>query len=306
MWACSAISKAGIWPVRLRNLNRVVLKKPHLLGLFLFLSLWLGVSFGGESPKQLPSEVYERLQYLDYDVLAHKIEQNETGGKDRYLTYWSKREAFPSFGIGHFIWIPSGVEVPFEQTFPQMLGFVSAIQSAPTWLLQQPNLPWSTRDAFEKAQDSKEMVALRNWLKQTKALQAQFIYHRFLQQLENTLPKLSQQQRRTVSQQILSLLQSEAGIFAMIDYVNFKGMGHNTKEQYQQVGWGLMEVLLGMPMKSTPSSAESALTEFIQSAKQRLKRRTELAPPERKEQRWLPGWNQRLENYKTSVSSSQE
>ena len=64
------------------------------------------------------------LSKSDYDWIAAGIYQNEARGQSRYLTFWGEGEEFPSFGIGHFIWFPSGVDAPFDEMFPDMFAYV--------------------------------------------------------------------------------------------------------------------------------------------------------------------------------------
>ena len=47
----------------------------------------------------------------------------------------SEREAFPSLGIGHFIWYPSGVQEPFVESFPSLVQYLIQRQApVPDWL----------------------------------------------------------------------------------------------------------------------------------------------------------------------------
>ncbi len=82
------------------------------------------------------------------------------------------------------------------------------------------------------------------------------------------------------------------GLYALIDYVHFKGEGINPAERYNGQGWGLLQVLQGMPEKLS-----DPLDEFVVSAQVTLARRVANAPAERLEQRWLAGWNNRLATY---------
>ncbi|MGC9385306.1 MAG: hypothetical protein ACP5D0_00025 [Hydrogenovibrio sp.] len=248
---------------------------------------------------------------VDFNWVAARIEQNETGGKEAYLTFWSDNEPFPSFGIGHFIWIPKGVTVPFQQTFPQMVAYVSARQPAPDWLrtLNPFQPPWPDRHAFYQAWSEPSLSELRQWLAETKGLQAQFIYRRLLSQLDAAWLQMTAAHQRQVSQRIAVLSSEPRGVFALIDYANFKGVGLNAQERYLGEGWGLLDVLLAMP--STPSelsgasdakpvSSEAfsaALRAFVESATSRLRLRVKLSPRDRNEQRWLPGWETRLARY---------
>jgi hypothetical protein len=242
-----------------------------------------------------------RLTDLDVTRIAEIIEQNETGGQARFLTYWSRNEPFPSFGIGHFIWVPPGMTVPFEPTFPAMLRYVDARVPAPDWL-RQPDLsfPWRDRSHFYQAWSSKELESLRDWLMATKSHQAAFILQRFQTRLQTQLVELPDPVANALRQRLAPFFQFEAGMLALLDYANFKGIGANPRERYQGQGWGLLDVLQAMPktlFESQPGSAQ-LLKGFIRAAKSVLEQRTRLAPPERNEQRWLEGWFQRLDGYR--------
>ena len=52
--------------------------------------------------------------------IGEQIWQNEGLGRVDYLAVWNQGEAFPSFGIGHFIWYPAGVDGPFLESFPAL------------------------------------------------------------------------------------------------------------------------------------------------------------------------------------------
>ena len=246
----------------------------------------------------------QALSADDYRWIGARIYQNEGNSQAKNLTFWSKNEAFPSLGIGHFIWFPEGVDPPFNQTFPDMLAFVSKTVKPPTWLLERTKktAPWQTREQFEQAWSGKQLTELRDWLEATQAEQAQFIVQQFSSRLEEVLQTLPVEQQDFYQARISALMRSKQGYFALIDYVNFKGVGGNPKEQYQGQEWGLLSVIESMSLSGEPSAITSftnreLLEAFITSAKQRLQLRTELAPSERNEQRWLKGWFKRLESY---------
>jgi hypothetical protein len=92
------------------------------------------------------------------------------------------------------------------------------------------------------------------------------------------------------------LASGSAGTFALIDYVNFKGEGVNEGERYKSQGWGLLQVLEGMSEKGDPVQA------FSTSAADVLVRRVQNSPPERHEERWLPGWKKRVFNYTVKLA----
>jgi len=249
------------------------------------------------------------LNDADYAWIASRIFQNETGGQTRYLTHWGEGEDFPSFGIGHFIWFPGGVDAPFDETFPAMAAFVmqqgSGNSQAPGWLqeLQPFDAPWDSKQQFDAAWSSARMTGLREWLQASGQLQAKFIVSTFEQRWKNLALPPEQKQRMT------GLLQKMAataeGLFAIIDYFNFKGLGTNPRERYQQQGWGLVQVLQEMAQLNKGSGdCEDIVGQFSQAASNRLSLRVELSPPERNENRWLDGWMKRVQAYQVNASTT--
>ena len=239
------------------------------------------------------------LNDVNYQKLADKIFKNEANRNPDYLTHWNAGEDFPSLGIGHFIWLTPQAKqskVVFEETFPQMFAFVSAKVPAPRWLsaLNPFEVPWKNKAEFDQAWSKKELFELRLWLFSTQQYQAEFIVSQFLAKWQNRLVSLPLAMQQSLSAKLSLLLSSEQGLYAVIDYFNFKGLGFNAKEQYQGKGWGLMDVLANLPANITESDA---LSQFIKQAKTQLQQRVALSPPERHEQRWLKGWFKRLEGY---------
>ena len=234
----------------------------------------------------------------DYAWIGARIYQNECNSQAKNLTFWGAGEAFPSLGIGHFIWFPEGINPPYNETFPELFKFLSAKSIPPQWLMQLTsfNAPWKNRHTFEQARSTIQMTALRDWLESTQLYQAQFIVAQFGQRWSLAIKQQPLETQRVLNQRLKALLSFKQGGFAVIDYVNFKGVGGNPKEQYQGEEWGLFSVLNHMPYSET-GNQQQRLTAFIDSAKQRLQLRTELAPPKRNEQRWLAGWFKRLDGY---------
>ena len=238
----------------------------------------------------------------DFRWIGGKIYQNECNSQAKNLTFWGKGEDFPSFGIGHFIWFPKGINPPFNETFPAMFEYVSQTVSPPEWLvkLEPLDAPWQTKAEFEQAWSGLQLSELRDWLERTQAQQAEFIVAQFQIRLDTVLKTLPIEEQRFYKARIAKPMTFKQGQFALIDYVNFKGVGGNTKEQYQGEEWGLLSVLRAMSVPESDGQMNrdrAVLDAFIQAAKARLLLRTQLAPIERNEQRWLKGWNIRLDNY---------
>lgn len=223
-------------------------------------------------------------------AIGQKIWRNEGLGKVENLTVWNQGEEFPSLGIGHFIWYPAGVSGPFEESFPQLLQALQQQHTLPPWLRDSKHAPWSSRDLFYAEINSPRMVELRQLLQQTIPQQTAVIVKRMEAALPKMLTTLSTEtQRHHVQQQFYRVASSPNGLYALIDYVNFKGEGTSPKERYNNQGWGLLQVLENMPGR------DNAMGEFVQAADFVLTRRVQNA--NRDESRWLPGWRNRLKSY---------
>ncbi len=224
------------------------------------------------------------------EQVGRRVWQNESGGTIQGLTAWNKGEDFASLGIGHFIWYPKDKRGPFEESFP---GLVRYLERSGVRLPQGARLdgacPWDSRDEFMRDFDSVEMKAIRDLLARTVPEQARFLAMR----LEEALSKmLAHTDRKAhVEKQFYKLAQSAQGLYAMMDYVNFKGEGTSATERYEGEGWGLLQVLEGM------NESGDAPREFARSADRVLTRRVKNAPASRGEERWLPGWRNRLKTY---------
>lgn len=241
-----------------------------------------------------------QISRSEANAIGKKIWQNECGGTVSGLTSWNSGEDFPSLGIGHFIWYVSGRRGPFEESFPQLIAFMKQRGVAmPGWLATQRGSPWRSRAEFQAQVNSAQMKELREFLSQTVAVQTEFIVRR----LERALPKMiaatsGGDQKKRLRAYFYAVAESPQGVYALIDYVNFKGEGVKNSERYKGQGWGLRDVLL--EMKGQPRGAAAA-NEFSEAAKRVLKRRVRNAPASRNESRWLPGWVNRCETYKRGV-----
>jgi serine/threonine protein kinase len=238
---------------------------------------------------------YIQIAQRDAAEIGRKIWKNESSGKISGFTAWNKREQFASLGIGHFIWYPQGDEGPFTETFPNLLKFMQKHGVIlPDWLQKTPDCPWNTRQEFMESQQSEKMISLRTLMKNTVPVQVQFMIRR----LEFALPKIletlpTETQRKHVREQFHRVTQTPKGIYALLDYVHFKGEGISPTERYQDQGWGLLQVLEQMLGNSA-----NATEDFVDAAEFVLKRRIQNSPPERNEIRWLQGWINRLNTYR--------
>jgi hypothetical protein len=219
---------------------------------------------------------------LQFSDIGEQIWQNECGKDKEKLIFWNSKEEFPSLGIGHFIWLPQSSHAPFQETFPSLIAFLKKEGVAlPTWL--EGTCPWETRDAFLKEKQSPKVKELQSLLEKTIPLQTQFLHLRF-QTIEKQLPEQKDKINR--------LKASPQGLYALIDYLNFKGSGLSEKERYKGEGWGLLHVLQQMPSDGT---AEEAPSQFAAAALFVLKRRVSNAPMS--EEHFFSGWKKRVESY---------
>lgn len=264
--------------------------KPFLISLFLLVTFNINSSFANTSyPITLTEQQTEQL--------ANFIWQNEGAGKVEYLTTWNKGEDFPSLGIAHFIWYPTAVKGPYIEQFPQLLTYFQSNNiSLPKWLTETDVAPWTSREQFYRAYHQPKLTELRQLLTQTKSLQAKFVILRLQQALPNILAHSSPQQQQILTSRIEQLTATPAGVFVLLDYVNFKGEGTSINEQYQGQGWGLKQVLLAMPEEN-----DNLLRAFAYAADEILTRRVKNAP--RDESQWLPGWRKRVHQYPDLINS---
>ncbi len=232
------------------------------------------------------------LSPADATRIGHRVWENECAGTVEGLVSWNAGEAFPSLGIGHFIWYPAGKRGPFEESFPPLVALLQKRGvKVPPWL--HGPAPWPTSAAM--ARDPARVRELRSLLAANIGIQTEFLIHR----LETALPKMlaaaPRRESAAIRQRFQSVGATPAGAFALIDYVNFKGEGVLETERYKGQGGGLLQVLQGMSGSGEP------VRDFSNAAKRVLARRVRNAPPERHEERWLPGWQSRVERYAAPV-----
>ena len=250
-------------------------------------------------------EIDHEFQLTSHELewLGGQIYSNECNANFECLTSWNSGEDFPSLGIGHFIWFRADQQSTFEETFPQLIEFMNTKNApVPAWLNEEsdPNSPWTSRENFYANFDSPKMKGLRNFLAQQKALQVEFIVLRFNQTLNQILLDFPESVRPEIEDIIRTLISSQdsLGLYALIDYVHFKGTGLSDKERYLGHGWGLRQVLNEMHKKPV------TLPSFVESAENVLVRRVKNAPIERNERQWLAGWSKRLKTYLPPVTGS--
>jgi len=138
------------------------------------------------------------------------------------------------------------------------------------------------------------MKGLRNWLSSNVSIQTEFITQKSRAALPKILRASPPGDRTRIQDNYYRVATTANGVYALIDYVNFKGEGINPKERYRGQGWGLLQVLSGMKPTGT---GQAAAREFAASAKRSLGNRIKNSPPSRGENRWRAGWFNRCDTY---------
>lgn len=239
------------------------------------------------------SSLIPRLTANQAEQIGKRIWQNECAGRTDQLTFWNKNEPFPSLGIGHFIWFPQDYRGPYMQMFPLLISYFKKNKIIiPQWLKKAPFCPWQNRNMFYEQFHTKEMEELRDLLSSTVALQAQFIVQNFQKSLKAMMKTVARNEQKKIKQRLSVVAKSNGGLYALIDYKNFKGDGSNLKESYSGHRWGLLQVLNTMDIHN-----QDLCRAFVDAAKKLLEKRVALAPLEKPEKQFLPGWYKRLNTY---------
>jgi hypothetical protein len=236
-------------------------------------------------------------------LVGKRFFRNECGSDPDKLTHWNRGETFISLGILHMLWYPGEQAVRYRETFPDFVRFCKLQQQrVPPWIMDAlaTGCPWPDRTTFYAQFDSELVRSLRRFLERTTGLQAAFAHRRLAGSLRPIIRQAPITESLPLAIKLFWMSRTTNGLFALIDYVNFKGEGLDPKERYQEVGWGLYQVLAGMPLTF---SAQPALQAFVASAKAVLSRRVANAPDPDKERDWLPGWHKRLDTYLVPVQN---
>jgi hypothetical protein len=246
------------------------------------------------------AENYPALNDEDRHWIGQKIFNNECAMQIDCLTSWNPGEDFPSLGIGHFIWYQQNQDEIFDESFPDLLRYLEEQGfNIPNWIAASDySSPWQNREEFLDNFSGVELSELRSLLADTFPEQTAFIIRRFEAALDRMLavvPEFAPENGiDAIEEKFYRVANAYPpyGMYALIDYVNFKGEGVSINERYSGAGWGLLQVLSLMP-----DSDEDILENFVNSAKRVLQNRVSNAPPERNEEQWLQGWFNRLDTY---------
>ena len=273
---------------------------PRLLAAACLVFGLIGCKTLDSSPIPTPAGSGIRLSDADVAAIGRKIWQNECAGTIEGLTSWNAGEDFPSLGIGHLIWYIDGRPGPFQESFPPLITYMQQKGTpVPGWVASAKGSPWKSRSEFLAAQSTPQMKEMRQFLANTVSVQTGFIVLR----LEQALPKMQDEtsgeaDKARLHENFYKMAESRTGLYALIDYVNFKGEGIKAEEKYNGQGWGLRDVLLEM---GPNAGGQTSANEFSEAAKRVLQRRIKNAPADRGESRWSAGWMNRCETYKHGI-----
>ena len=236
-----------------------------------------------------------RLSDAEALEIGKKIWRNEAGQSVERLTHWNEGENFASLGIGHFIWYKKDERGPFTESFPGLIDALAAAGAAvPAWLQAKPPCPWADKAEFDREFHSARTNELRKLLADTIGVQARYAADRVEAALPKILAAAPAAERASLQARFDRVASVPNGVYALMDYVNFKGEGVSPTERYNGEGWGLLQVLEGMTDAAPDRPSVEA---FAKSADAALTRRVANSPPARGESRWLPGWRKRLLTY---------
>jgi hypothetical protein len=227
-------------------------------------------------------------------AIGRQIWHNECAGSITGLTTWNAGEEFPSLGIGHFIWYPAGFDGRFEESWPLFVAFAKQQGAKLPPVALERHSPWKSKAEFHKDFDGARLTALRAWLTANVTLQTDFIIARSRAAFPKVLAAAPAREKARIEANYRKVATTPQGIYALIDYVNFKGDGTLATESYQGQGWGLLQVLGGM---KDGLAGAAAAEEFAASAMRMLSRRIANSPPARGEKRWEQGWQNRCATY---------
>lgn len=242
----------------------------------------------------LTLSVFAEIQQEQLDKVSELIFKNEASGKKENLIVWNGGEEFISLGIGHFIWYSEGYNGVFQESFPQLQEHLVKRGYILPKLLNSTDAPWMTKEEYLIARNTADFKDAIEFLYETKEVQMELIAIRAEKALEEILKYTDRPQE--IEKAFYDVYNSPFGIYPIIDYVNFKGEGIKESEQYNNKGWGLLQVL---EYVADNKENISPIDKFVMGAKFVLKRRVDNSDPARNEAKWLPGWNKRVDTYKT-------
>ena len=131
-------------------------------------------------------------------------------------------------------------------------------------------------------------------MENTKDVQTAFIVRRIEESFPKILEMVPAAQRPVIEKKLSLVEDTPNGMFALIDYVNFKGEGILETERFNGRGWGLLQVLEEM---KTPKDRSEVLVEFVRAAQAVLEKRVQNSAISEIELKRLQGLKNRVLRY---------
>ena len=233
-----------------------------------------------------PSIAFE-LTNEEKQKLGRAIARRELGAQG--LIDWSGSEDFASLGVMHATW-------GSEKTIKHQNGFIKFLKYAvsrgatlPEFLKDNQENPWQSRGSFFYAKYSRDprMVDLQQFLEMTKPLQIDFTIDRAAEACNKILADGNYDANDAAK--LSELSKDVKGVFAIIDYVNFKGEGNIADPS----NWGLANVLHEMDV-----AGGNEIDRFIAAAQKTL------ATHHPKYFMYKTGWIVRLNGYPRAIMAA--
>lgn len=244
--------------------------------------------------------------------LGYRMWHNYAGGTLEGLTKWGGSDAdhqFMYLGIANNVWLPEGASAIFQADWPTVAQRLQDLGcKIKPWMLG--DCPWQTQEEFDADFNSKKMVWLRTHLSKKKLVRAQAFCtaERLQRSMDPSSPDslfkgLTADQSALVQKNfdLVVHCSNPSGIYALIDYVNFKGEGRiGEAEEFNGQSWGLLQVLLNMKTPSDGASDTEVMMAFVQSAKFTLCQRIikhRIQDPNNNDVQYLDLWVTHLNDY---------
>lgn len=212
-------------------------------------------------------------------------------------------------GIAQNLWLPEGSNSIFQTEWPTVAQRLQELGcKIKPWMLE--GCPWSSQEAFDTDFNSKKMVWLRTHLSKKKLVLAQaFCIAERLQRAmdpsspDSLLTGLTEEQSTLVQKNFDLVVHcfNPSGIYALIDYVNFKGEGRlDGSEKFVGVSCGLLQVSLNIQTPEEVANDETIINAFVEGAKVTLNNRIiyhKIQDPNSNDRQYWNMWVAHLSDY---------
>ncbi|MEI6417282.1 MAG: hypothetical protein WCO92_06140 [Verrucomicrobiota bacterium] len=214
-----------------------------------------------------------------------KIWQNQCGIWDRpgKVTHGMKQSItdweadYAQIGIGQCIWYPADEDKNFQEDWPRVAqALKDKGYPIEDWMLRA--CPWNNSEEFFADFNGDRLKSLRKTLAKKYLIieQARCIATRLDESLDkmkaaiDTESGITEGEKTVLKQMVnenfylVATADYPRGLYALMDYVHFKGEGVLSTETINGVGWGLRQALEQMDDKI--AAKKGAITTFVNAA----------------------------------------